>query len=115
MLSAYFITTPPLDKVKEMFAAATGGAAFVNGASWRSWTSPKVGSLDWLYAYYRPCHVRFLTDTICGTYTTPLVLLRQLLKTHNYFIDAVRAGEWRLRHGQPQKCVIVKEGVVVEY
>lgn len=102
-----FVTLPPMDKVALLFLNATGCRLEVD-ASWKSWKTLSPESLGWLRPYIRPCHQTILNDTLSGEQATPLALLRQLLRPHDYRIEA-GTGFWTLRHGKPAKGVRVKQ------
>jgi len=104
-----FVISPPLDKVSSLFTMATG-QRFIEGVQWSHWLNPALDTMTWLRGYIRPCHQGVLNDTIAGK--TPLTLLRQILRPHDYYIDA-ETGHWSLRHGKPTKQVAVREGKVI--
>jgi hypothetical protein len=108
---AQFVIIPPLEKVAVLFTAATG-QRFSVGVSWKEWVSVPAESYTWLRGYIRPCHQSVLNETIAGK--LPLVLLRQILRPHDYYIDA-EAGSWTLRHGKPIRQVVVREGATINW
>jgi hypothetical protein len=104
-----FVIVPPLEKVAGIFTAATG-QRLIEGVQWSQWVPMQTESMTWLRGYIRPCHQGVLNETIAGK--TPLTLLRQILRPHDYYIDA-ETGHWSLRHGKPTKQVAVREGKVI--
>jgi len=102
-----FVTLPPMDKVALLFFNATGYRLEID-ISWKSWKTLSPDSLAWLRPYIRPCHQTILNDTLSGEQPTPLALLRQILRPHDYRIEA-GAGFWTLRHGKAAKGVRVKQ------
>lgn len=112
---AQFVVIPPLERITDVFISMTG-QPLIDGASWKQWRPMVVGELMWLNGYVRPCHRAVLHKTITGAYRTPLVLLRQLLRPHEYYIDTIGGGGgWRVRRGKPMKHVEVHEGTTVEW
>jgi hypothetical protein len=98
-----FVTLPPLEKIAQLFQAATG-YCMENGMMWKSWNTLSVESLTWVRPYIRPCHQAILNETVGGA--QPLALLRQLLRPYDYRIEAGNGG-WTLRAGKPEKGVRV--------
>jgi hypothetical protein len=104
-----FVVIPPLEKVGSLFTASTG-QRFIEGVQWGQWVSLHAEAITWLRGYIRPCHQGVLNETIAGR--APLSLLRQILRPHDYYIDA-ETGRWSLRHGKPTKQVAVREGKMI--
>ena len=96
-----------MEKVALLFLIATGCRLEVD-VSWKSWKSLPADSLAWLRPYIRPCHQTILNKTLSGEHATPLGLLRQLLRPHDYRIEA-GTGYWTLRNGKTAKGVRVKQ------
>jgi hypothetical protein len=106
-----FVVIPPLEKVADLFSSATG-KQFIEGVQWGQWKSVYATAMTWLRGYIRPCHQGVLNDAIAGN--PPLVLLRQILRPHDYYIDT-EAGSWSLRHGKPVRQVVVREGKTINW
>jgi len=102
-----FVTLPPMEKVAWLFLHATGCRLEID-ASWTSWNELTPESYVWLTPYIRPCHQTILHETMTGLHSTPISLLRQLLRPYDYRIES-GLGYWTLRHGKPEKGVRIKK------
>ena len=93
-MHAQFIVVPPLAKIAELFAKATG-RHFASGVSWMYWEPCTKEDVERFRKYIRPSHQKILDDTVTGIAENPSSLLRQLLRPHNYTIRRVGKG-WSL-------------------
>ena len=93
---AQFIVPPPLTKIAPIFVSATG-QPLQHGATWSVWNTPAdTNALNALLPYYRPCHQKLIRELIAYPTQSPLSLLRQLLRPHDYVIERKGTTGWQL-------------------
>lgn len=116
-MHAQFIVVPPIAKVVDIFARATG-CTFSVDVKWSRWTAVPVEQIEEFRKYIRPSHQQILNDTISNKAENPASLLRQLLRPHEYTIR--RAGKlWTLatlkKDEGDKGAHLIKQNVVIDW
>ena len=108
MGGAQFVLMPPLTKVAALFTAATG-RPLLEDVEWKAWSPVDSAEFEAFRPYIRPSHQKILNDVVSGKQATPCTFLRQLLRPHEYRIEANSSG-WTLKKGKPEDAHGVRVG-----
>ena len=109
---AQFVDLPPLDMIKELFAAATG-LIFCEGVSWRVWQVLDPSDLYMFRPYIRKCHQQLLMETANGIQSNACSFLRQLLRPYGFSIKLFKKIYHVCELKEEAKTVGKKDGATV--
>ena len=96
-----FASIPPLELIADLFTSDTG-CPFTTGVTWNTWKDVSSSSIEPLRAFIRPSHQGLLNQAVAPPDSTRsrsrlTSFLRQVLRTHDYTLDAVSfKGPWAL-------------------
>jgi len=107
-MGAQFRIAPPFVRVVSFFEATTS-CKLVSGAEWSEWAECPIELFEQFRPYIRPSHQQLLNAAVAapGSPHTVCSLLRQLLRPHQFKIEATRTG-WRLKSSTEQETGSVK-------
>jgi hypothetical protein len=116
-MHAQFIVVPPLAKIVDIFARATG-CIFTVDVKWSRWSAVTVEQIEEFRKYIRPSHQQILNDVASGKAESPASLIRQLLRPHDYTIR--RVGKlWTLATLKKDEggagAHLIKQNVVIDW
>jgi hypothetical protein len=112
MHNTQFKEIPPLDDVKDFFAAVTG-ISFHDSATWVKWKPVDPDDIYVFRPYIRKCHQKILMDTANGIQKNPCAFLRQLLRPHGYCIEYAKKQYTVCEYKEEVKTVGKKKGGMV--